>query len=214
MMKEANAMFREATGHIAQRMLLVDEDHMVRRKYSEHDIQQAKESEERALDVARNIFEVSVSYTECIELFLQDCLEKINGSIGDLGLASIEIIVNEKRNINQVGYNKVVIITNSMADRVQGQSGDGMVTYPFLWEDPVNGFRSLGVDGKWNCVYSTPEECCQAIKDSAPTPDTKGNYVECHIFVPFGGVGKPKRNYRVFIKLSPDGRVHEAPIIQ
>jgi hypothetical protein len=58
MMEEANAMFREATGHIAQRMLLVDEDHMVRRKYSEHDIQQAKESEERALDVARNIFEV------------------------------------------------------------------------------------------------------------------------------------------------------------
>ena len=62
MMKEANAMFREATGHIAQRMLLVDEDHMVRRKYSEHDIQQAKESEERALDVARNIFEVVSHY--------------------------------------------------------------------------------------------------------------------------------------------------------
>jgi hypothetical protein len=62
MMKEANAMFREATGHIAQRMLLGDEDHMVRRKYSEHDIQQAKESEERALDVARNIFEVVSHY--------------------------------------------------------------------------------------------------------------------------------------------------------
>ena len=99
-------------------------------------------------------------------MFLQDCLEKINDSLGALGLASIETIVNEKRNINQVGYNKVVIITNNMADRVQGQSGDGMVTYPFLWDDASTGPRSLGVDGKWNCVYSTPEECCQAIKDS------------------------------------------------
>ena len=48
----------------------------------------------------------------------------------------------------------------------------------------------------------------------APNIDKKGNYVECHIFVPFGGIGNPKRNDRVFVVVSPDGRVHEAPIIQ
>ena len=48
----------------------------------------------------------------------------------------------------------------------------------------------------------------------APTIDKRGNYVECHIFVPFGGIGKPKRNDRVFVVVSPDGRVHEAPIVQ
>eukprot|EP00956_Cyclotella_meneghiniana_P029903 scaffold73989_cov59-Cyclotella_meneghiniana.AAC.2 len=29
-----------------------------------------------------------------------------------------------------------------------------------------------------------------------------------------GGVGNARRNDRVFINLSPDGRVHEAPLIQ
>ena len=48
----------------------------------------------------------------------------------------------------------------------------------------------------------------------APNPDKNGNYVECHMFVPYGGIGKPRRNDRVFITLSPDGRVHEPPIIQ
>ncbi len=48
----------------------------------------------------------------------------------------------------------------------------------------------------------------------APSIDKRGNYVECHIFVPFGGVGKPMRNDRVFVVVSPDGRVHEPPIIQ
>ena len=102
-------------------------------------------------------------------MFLVDCLNTINASLGDLGLASIETIVNEKRNINQEGYNKVVIVTNFQADGVKGQAGDGIVSYPFLWVDPVNGPRSLGVDGKWNCVYNTPEECCQIIKDSKLT---------------------------------------------
>ncbi|KAL3810842.1 hypothetical protein ACHAXA_007497 [Cyclostephanos tholiformis] len=212
MMKEANAMFREVTDHLAQRMLAGDTD-MVRRKYSEHDIQQAQEDEERAFDVARSVFEVAITFPECLEMFLQDCLDTINNQASAVGVATFEVIVHEKRNIDQPGYNKVVIITNSMADRVMGRAGDGIVTYPFLWEDS-NGWKSLGVDGKWNCATKTPEECCQDIKDSAPTPDMKGNYIECHIFVPFGGKDKPKRNDRVFVNVSPDGRVHEAPVIQ
>ena len=33
------------------------------------------------------------------------------------------------------------------------------------------------------------------------------------ISVPYGGVGNPKRSDRVLVNLSPDGRVHEAPIV-
>lgn len=46
-----------------------------------------------------------------------------------------------------------------------------------------------------------------------PNKDAHGKYIECHIFVPFGGVGFPRRDDRVIINLSPDGRVQEAPII-
>ena len=188
-----------------------------------------------------------ISFPECIEKLLQECLNAINRQVAALGLATLEIIVHEKRNLSQPGYNKVVIITNDLADRVKGRAGDGMVTYPFLWDDLATGLKSLGVDGKWNCVDITPEACCEDIKQSmysiyptslivlylsipiiclidtfllpsalagAPTIDTRGNYVECHIFVPFGGIGNPKRNDRVFVVVSPDGRVHEAPIIQ
>ena len=188
-----------------------------------------------------------ISFPECVEKLLQDCLDTINGQVSALSLATLEIIVHEKRNLSQPGYNKVVIITNELADRVKGRAGDGMVTYPFLWDDLATGLKSLGVDGKWNCVDITPEACCEDIKESmysiyptslidlylsipimclidtfllssalagAPTIDKRGNYVECHIFVPFGGIGKPKRNDRVFVVVSPDGRVHEAPIVQ
>jgi len=64
MMEEANVMFREVKDHISKRLLEGEEDHdMIRRKYSDHDIQQAGEDEERAFDVARSVYEV-VSHSE------------------------------------------------------------------------------------------------------------------------------------------------------
>merc|ERR1712127_131417 len=143
-----------------------------------------------------------------------DCLSIINEALESLGLSAIEVIVREKRNIDQEGYNKVVIITNELADRVRGRSGDGIVEYPFMWNDAKVGFMNLGVDGKWNCINKTPENCCAHIKDGAPNPDINGKKIECHIFVPYGGVGNPRRNDRIIVKLSPDGRVQEAPMIQ
>ena len=144
-------------------------------------------------------------------MFLSDCLAIINSQITGLGLATIEINVREKRNENQEGYNKVVIVTNELCDRVKGRAGDGIVTYPFMWHDKITGSRLLSA---WNCVNITPEQCCLNIKESVPNQDTNNNYIECHIFVPIGGIGKPKRNDRVFVTVSPDGRVHEKPIIQ
>jgi hypothetical protein len=144
-------------------------------------------------------------------MLLADCLAFINSEISGLGLATIEFVVHEKRNLSQEGYNKVVIITNEQCDRVVGRAGDGIVSYPFMWDDKITGSKLLS---PWNCVNITPEQCCLNIKESVPNPDIKDNYIECHLFVPFGGIGNPKRTDRVFVTVSQDGRIHEAPVIQ
>ncbi len=107
-----------------------------------------------------------VTFPECVGQLYEDCLAIINGEIASLGLSTIEVVTHEKRNANQEGYNKVVIITNELADRVKGHAGDGIVIYPFMWNDSQSGQRSLGVDGKWNCHDLTPEDCCEIIKTS------------------------------------------------
>lgn len=184
-----------------ERKDLVDED-------------QVRNDEDRALDVSRNMYETFISFPECVEKKFEDCLDIINADLQNLGLSTVEIVVHEKRNINQEGYNKVVIVTNDNADKVSGRAGDGIVTYPFTWDDAVLGTRVLGVDGKWNCLDVSPQDCCDTIKASAKNVDTRGNFIECHFFVPFGGKGNARRSDRIFVNLSPDGRVHEAPVIQ
>lgn len=99
---------------------------------------------------------------------------------------SCEVIIHEKRSPNQDGYNKVVIVTDLTAQNVVGRDNDGIVSYPFTWDDPTHGPIQLGVDGKWDCLTMSPEECCSHIQKSAPDPDTKGNLLQCHFFVPFG----------------------------
>lgn len=214
-MEKANAMYREVMQKMSRRKhSRNDRLKMLRGKYSEEDIQLAKEDEQRRLDLVRSLFETYVTFPECVEKLFEECLAIINSDLSSLGLSTIEVVVREKRNLSQDGYNKVVIVTNELADRVVGQAGDGIVTYPFLWDDKLQGPRMLGVDGKWNCQNLAPEDCCNSIKTSVPNPDAKDKHLECHIFVPFGGVGNPRRNDRVFIILSPDGRVHEPPVIQ
>ena len=154
-----------------------------------------------------------VTFPECEHTTFDDCLAIINSQIASLGLSTIEVVVHEKRNADQEGYNKVVLIMNELADRVLGQASDGIVTYPFQWDDKFLGKRTLGVDGQWNCQFMSAEECCEQIKSSVPNPDKKGNYIECHIFVPYGGMGNPRRSDRVFITVSEDGYVHEPPMI-
>jgi hypothetical protein len=227
MMEKANQMFAEAKdriqGHPGMAQVSGNDDSLrgtryyesaVRAKYAQHDLNSARDDEERALDISRNMYETFISFPECLEKLFSDCLDVINNDLANIGLSTIEIVVHEKRNINQEGYNKVVIVTNELADTVKGRGGEGIVSYPFQWDDSINGLRTVGVDGKWNCQGYTPEDCCSTIKESVPNPDTKGNYIECHMFVPFGGVGNKRRNDRVFINLSPDGRVHEPPMIQ
>jgi len=170
-----------------------------------------KEQPELRDRVARNLYDATITFPECVEKFLEDCLVILNQELVALQLDA-EIVTHEKRNIDQEGYNKVVIVTDLTGERVVGR-GEGYAWYPFFWNDVLQGPHMIGVDGKFDCNGKTPEECCQYIKDTTPNPDTKGNYIDCHIFVPYGGVGNPKRTDRVLVNLSPDGRVQEAPYV-
>mmetsp|Transcript_15043 Transcript_15043/g.27218 ORF Transcript_15043/g.27218 Transcript_15043/m.27218 type:complete len:324 (-) Transcript_15043:106-1077(-) len=164
-------------------------------------------------DVARKLYDATLTFPECKEQLLEFCIQILNRQLIELQMEA-EFIVHAKRDQHQDGYYKVVLITDLTATNVKGKNNDGIVNYPFLWDDAVIGYaRVLGVEGKWDCHAHTPEACCQLIQESCPNPDTKGNMLQCHIFVPYGGVGNSKRDNRIFINLSPDGRVQESPFI-
>ena len=107
-----------------------------------------------------------ITFPECLEQLFENCLSLVNTQAQELGLDPYEIVIHEKRNIDQPGYNKVVIVTDMLGELVMGRLGDGIVTYPFQWDDAVLGPRTLSVDGKWNCLGYTPEDCCNSIKQS------------------------------------------------
>ena len=213
LMDEANAKFLEVMNYVQDERILYEETDMLRKKYSDHDLDRAYLNDQRALDLERKIYETMITFPECLGLIFQECLDAINSQIADIGLSTIEVVVHEKRNADQEGYNKVVLIMNELADRVIGKADDGIVTYPFQWDDKLLGKRTIGVDGQWNCQFMSAEACCEQIKSSVPNPDKKENYIECHIFVPYGGMGNPRRSDRVFITVSEDGYVHEPPMI-
>merc|ERR1719174_1582569 len=154
LMQQANALWQKVKYHIVRqrakyvaRAKQTGERDLLRKKFSDHDLERTQKDEEKSLDVSRKIYEMMVSFPDCIEKLFEECLSIINGDLENLGLSTIEVVVREKRNANQDGYNKVVIITNELADRVKGRAGDGIVNYPFLWQDEGLGQRVLGVDG-------------------------------------------------------------------
>ena len=48
-----------------------------------------------------------ITFPECIEKLFEDCLDIVNSDLTNLGLSTVELVLHEKRNINQDGYNKV-----------------------------------------------------------------------------------------------------------
>lgn len=216
MMERAAKMFRRARS-----LVVAAENNSMekRRAVQMHDARglrgEATAADEAVMDpedIHRRMFQQTTTFPECEEKFLEECLELINNELMELELDA-EIVINEKRSLDQENYNKVVIITNMSATTVMGRNNDGIVSYPFMWNDAVHGPKLLNVDGKWDCFGMSTDGCCEIIKASTPNPDVNGNHIECFIFVPFGGVGNPTRSDRVMVNLSPDGRVHEAPIV-
>ena len=134
----------------------------------------------------------TISFPECKGAFLERCLEILNDELIDISIEGAEYVIHEKRTQDQAGYNKVVIITDMSAQFVSGRLHDGIVEYPWAWQELtydengnalrdendnlISSPRMLGTegDGKWNCHNQSPEQCCQMIKDSAPIMDTKG----------------------------------------
>lgn len=171
------------------------------------------EDGEEADDVRRDLVETTISFPECREKFLEECIDILHAQLLELDIEA-QLITLYKRKEDDAEYNKVVIVTDLTAATVKGRTNDGMVQYPFSWKISDIDHRTLGVEGKWNCLGESPEDCCAAIKTSAPDPDMNGNYIACHIFVPIGGAGNPKKGDRIFINKSLDGRVQETPILQ
>ena len=106
------------------------------------------------------------TFPECLEQLFEKCLDIIIQQAIDLNLPQYELLIHNKRTIDQPGYNKVVIVTDMLGESVMGRLGDGFVSYPFQWDDAVLGPRTLSVDGKWNCFGYTPDACCDSIKQS------------------------------------------------
>jgi len=123
LMEEAKAKFLEVTNYIQDERVLFEETDMLRKKYSDHDLDRAYLNDQRALDLERKIYETMITFPECLGLIFQECLDTINTQIADIGLSTIEVVVHEKRNADQEGYNKVVVVTNELADRVVGRTG-------------------------------------------------------------------------------------------
>ena len=77
-------------------------------------------------------------------------MELINNDLTSLGLSTIEMVVHEKRNSDQEGYNKVVIVTDKQAEKVMGSKNDGIVSYPFQWvEDTRTKMANMGSRSIW-----------------------------------------------------------------
>ena len=59
---------------------------------------------DRAMDVSRKLYETGyISFPECIGRLFNDCLNIVNSDLAELGISSAEIVVHEKRNVDQVG---------------------------------------------------------------------------------------------------------------
>lgn len=161
-------------------------------------------------EIARDLYDQTITFPECRERLLDDCLAIIEEDLASLGKVA-ELEIHNKRIAEVEGYYKVVIITDLTATNVKGRNHDGIVSYPFAWKDSIEGERTIGVNGSWDCHAESPQQCCDHILSTVPNPDTHGNFLQCDFSVPYGGYGNPKRDDRVIINLSPDGRVQEDP---
>jgi len=216
MMRMANNMLSDVKEHIRRlnnALTSPSEQGFLRQKYSEHDVQKAKEDETRELDIARKVIEIEkiIKFPECVGEYVAACMVKINDGLQEQGLGEAEIAVHQKRALTREAaldnYYKVVIVTTLDGTRVAGHNGDGMVYYPYKWTT-INGDMTKG---PWNCFENTPSDCCSQITLGSPNADVYGNLIECFFYHPLGSDENPKRDDRVIINNSTDGRVWEIP---
>ncbi len=72
-----------------------------------------------------------ITFFKCNQLFLADCIKILNLQIVDLQLQT-EIVIHDKCNVDQDGYNKVDIVTNLTREYAKGNLSNGVVNYPSL----------------------------------------------------------------------------------
>ena len=63
--------------------------------------------------MSRNIYETYISFPECIGHLFDECLEIVNSDLTNLGMSTVEIVVHEKRNKDQDGeLRRLVLIVH------------------------------------------------------------------------------------------------------
>ena len=62
LMEEAKAKFLEVTNYIQDERVLFEETDMLRKKYSDHDLDRAYLNDQRALDLERKIYETMITF--------------------------------------------------------------------------------------------------------------------------------------------------------
>ena len=175
---------------------------------------------------SRTFFSLStqgqISFPECVHLPTAVCLTMIKKYLRENGLKDIISVEKvTKRKPTDDGWNKVVIVTDSLGDTVPA---GGAPSYPFQW----NG-RDIG---PWTaCENETPEYCCNQVIMLDVQDPYNGKEIECDFFtpavemkdydnfLPAGRTDAEPVNYveatnTIFVIESPDGRTHELPVLQ
>jgi hypothetical protein len=121
-----------------------------------------------------------MEWPECAALNLtaEACKTLIETEVQTHHLPNIEvdIIFPRTEEVAVDSYWKVGIQTN-IEGIVVGQSVDGVIRWPGIWEGTGElGFRNIG---DWNCGKWNPVQCCNIIQADVPDRDVNGNYLEC-----------------------------------
>jgi hypothetical protein len=111
---------------------------------------------------------------------VEQCKSHIESEVQAHHLPNIEVEVIFPRTADVAldSYWKVGIQTN-IEGIVVGQSVDGVINWPGIWEGTGElGFRNIG---GWNCGKWNPMQCCDVIQADVTDKDVNGNYLECYV---------------------------------
>eukprot|EP00986_Skeletonema_menzelii_P020383 scaffold31020_cov160-Skeletonema_menzelii.AAC.4 len=159
----------------------------------------------------------SVSFKEeCLHKPKDECIDAINARVLETPaiFGNPHVVNYDVRKIREEtdeGYNLVSLRTNMDTTTIGGLLGDGMIWYPYEWCLAADNCYTIG---PWDCDVGIPltkEECCKMIKDSVPTADMNGNYLECYFEYPVGTSENPVQTNRIIIHTDANDVVVHIP---
>lgn len=167
-------------------------------------------------DESRNLMHYTVVFEECLHKHVDVCKDLIQQKVTEFpslfdNRDHLDYYVQEVRTAEQEEYYLVGLRTDVTETHVTGITGDGMVWYPFVWNDSVHGPMEIG---PWDCDVGTPltvEACCNMIKTTVPNADVNGNHLDCYADHPVGSTSNPVNYGRVSIHVNSNNIVVREP---